>query len=71
MLAIVMEKVADAVWAGAPASVTVTTTLLLVPATVGVPPITPVDGLMVRPVGKPVADQLYGVEPPVATTVEL
>jgi hypothetical protein len=66
---ITMENVFFAVWTGGPASVTVTTTLLLVPADVGVPLITPVVAFMVSPFGSPVADQLYGVVPPLALTV--
>jgi hypothetical protein len=42
--------------------------LAKLPAAVGVPEITP-PVLIVRPVGKPVAVQLYGVVPPVAVTV--
>src|SRR5437762_11725604 len=46
-------------------SVTVMFTLHGV-AMVGIPEITPVLVLMLRPVGKPVADQVYGPVPPVA-----
>jgi len=42
---------------------------VLVPAVVGVPLITPVLLLIVKPAGKPVADHVYGVVPPFATTV--
>ncbi len=53
--------------AGVAASVTVTDTL---PAklTVGVPLMTPVDGLMDRPAGRPGAIQEYGCVPPAAVT---
>jgi hypothetical protein len=44
---------------------------VLVPAAVGVPLITPVVAFIDSPVGNPVADQLYGVVPPAATTVAL
>ncbi len=50
-----MESVADPVcWF---ASVTVTIALL-VPAAVGVPPITPLPALIESPAGKPVADHV-------------
>ena len=39
-----------------------------VPIVLGVPVITPVVGLMDRPVGRPVADQVYGAVPPAAVT---
>jgi hypothetical protein len=41
---------------------------VLVPAAVGVPVITPVLALIVSPAGRPVADHVYGVVPPVAVT---
>ena len=47
---------------------TVTVTLLEL-ALVGVPEITPVPAAMTSGVGSPVADQVYGVVPPVAATV--
>jgi hypothetical protein len=50
------------------ASVTVTVTEN-VPATVGVPEMTPVVWLTVRPAGSPVAAQSYGVAPPDALSV--
>jgi hypothetical protein len=54
----VKENVFDAVCGvGDPESVTVTVTEL-VPAAPGVPVISPVLGSMLRPDGKPVADQL-------------
>ncbi len=56
--------------AGAVESVTVIDTVL-VPAVVGVPLIAPVDASMVNPAGRPVADQVYGVVPPLALTVAL
>jgi hypothetical protein len=69
--AMVIEKVAGALNAvGVVESVTVTTTLL-VPGFWGVPLITPLDKLIDKPDGRPVADQLYGVVPPAATTVVL
>jgi hypothetical protein len=40
-----------------------------VPTVVGVPLITPVDGLMLNPVGRWLADQVNGADPPVAFTV--
>jgi hypothetical protein len=53
------EKVLLAVCGvGVAESVTLTTTLLLVPAVVGVPLITPVLGVIVRPAGNPVADHV-------------
>ncbi len=57
-----------AVCAGLAASVTCTVRLA-VPATVGVPLITPVVALRLRPAGSVplLSDQLYGVVPPVAT----
>jgi hypothetical protein len=45
---------------GVAASVTVSETLN-VPAVVGVPAMSPVDALIERPAGNPLADQLYGV----------
>jgi hypothetical protein len=42
-----------------------------VPAAVGVPEMTPLEALIAKPVGSPVADQLYGEVPPVAVTVRL
>jgi len=66
---IVIEKVFVAVWDAA--SLTVTTTLLLVPAVVGVPLITPVDALIVRPAGWPLTDQANDPVPPVAAIVKL
>jgi hypothetical protein len=64
---IVMEKLADAVSWGLVESFTVTFAVL-VPAAVGVPLITPVLALIVSPAGRPVADHVYGVVPPVAVT---
>jgi hypothetical protein len=63
---IVSEKVLVADCFGVLESVTLITTLLLVPATVGTPPIRPDALSMERPVGNPVADQLYGIVPPSA-----
>ena len=51
-------------------SVTVTTTVPEL-APCGVPLMTPLDGSMLRPAGRPVADHVYGVVPPVAATVAL
>ena len=53
---------------GAVESVTVMDALV-VPSTVGVPEIIPVDAAMVKPAGRPVAAHVYGEVPPVATTV--
>jgi hypothetical protein len=39
-----------------------------VAAVVGVPEIRPVEALIVRPAGRPVADHEYGVVPPVAAS---
>jgi len=50
------------------ASVTLTTTVD-VPAAVGVPEIVPVEELIDRPAGRPVADHVYGVVPPLAVGV--
>ena len=68
---IVIEKFAVAVCAGDAESVTVTTTLLLVPAAVGVPLMTPVEALIVNPAGWPLIDHVYAPVPPVATTAAL
>jgi hypothetical protein len=43
---------------------------LSVPADVGVPLITPVEELMLKPAGSPVADQTIGVTPPVEVAVK-
>jgi hypothetical protein len=51
-------------------SLTVTATVL-VAAAVGVPLITPVVWLILKPGCNPVADQVYGEVPPVACTVAL
>jgi len=67
---IVMERLAVAVCWGLPASFTVILAET-VPAVVGVPLITPVLLFIVNPAGKPVADHIYGVVPPVAATVAL
>ncbi len=68
--ATVMENDCEAVCAiGEVLSVTVTVTFGLVPAAVGVPLITPVEELMLRPAGRPVAEKAYGVTPPLATGV--
>ena len=56
--------------AGFVESVTVIVTVLD-PAVVGVPVIAPLAASMLRPAGRPVADQVYGVVPPVAATVAL
>ena len=66
----VIERVAVAVCCGVPESFTVTLALL-VAATVGVPLITPVLALIDNPAGRPVADHVYDVTPPEATTVVL
>lgn len=44
---------------------------VLTPAAVGVPLICPLDALMLKPAGSPVADHVYGVAPPLAATVAL
>ena len=44
---------------------------VLVPRVVAVPVIAPVDAWSVRPAGRPVANQVYGVVPPVAASVAL
>src|ERR1035437_5644098 len=67
---IVMERLAEAVCWGLPASFTVTFAML-VAAAVGVPLITPVLALIVSPAGRPVADPVYGVVPPLAARVAL
>ena len=67
--AIVSERAAEAVaCVGEVESVTVTVAELA-PAAVGVPEIWPLLELMLKPAGNPVADQVYGVLPPVAATV--
>jgi len=40
-----------------------------VPAAVGVPEIAPVVALIAKPAGRPVADHVYGVVPPLAVGV--
>ena len=57
---------ARAVWPLLSVSVTFT---VKGPLTVGVPESTPVPAASVKPVGRPVAVQLYGVRPPVAASV--
>jgi len=66
---IVIEKVAVAVWDAE--SVTVTTTLRLVPDAAGVPAITPVAAFSFNPAGSvpDVSAHIYGVFPPVAASV--
>ena len=66
-----MARFAVAESCGVPESVTCTVKLV-VPASVGVPLITPVAASNVKPVGKLpfVIDQVYGVVPPVAASVE-
>src|SRR4051794_31807044 len=69
--AMVSVNCLDAVEAvGWRASVTVIVTLLE-PAAGAVPVITPVAVLIISGDGSPVADQTYGVTPPVAVTVAL
>ena len=63
----VYERETDA-GEGKELSVTVTLTLD-VPALAGVPVMTPLDGLIASPEGRPTAFQVYGVMPPVADTV--
>ena len=69
--AIVIENVFVPVCTGVDESVTVTTTLLLVPAAVGVPPITPVEALIDNPVGCPLKAQVNGAVPPAAVSEAL
>ena len=64
------EKLAAAVCCGVPESFTVTATVL-VPADEGVPLISPVEALIERFGGNPVADQVNGVVPPLAWSVAL
>jgi hypothetical protein len=68
---IVSVRICVAFSAGVLESVTLKVTGVDVTAVVGIPPIAPVDGLIDSPAGKPVADQEYGVVPPVASTVAL
>ncbi len=56
--------------AGVVESVTVIDTVL-VPAVVGFPLMAPLAASIVRPAGRPVADHVYGVVPPLALTVAL
>ena len=67
---IVSGNVTDAVFCGLLLSFTDTETL---PenAAVGVPVMTPVEALMLSDAGRPEADQVYGVAPPVAATEAL
>ena len=67
--AIVKFKVFETETGGVPESVTFTRTENG-PNSEGVPEITPAD-VMDKPAGKPVADQLNGVVPPVADMVAL
>jgi hypothetical protein len=61
-----------AVCCGLPASVTVTVTDTVPTALeAGVPVMAPVEALIVRPDGRPIALKAYGVVPPVAVTVLL
>src|SRR5580700_110839 len=64
---IVSPSVTDALCLGADASVTVNLTCV-VPAALcaGVPVIAPVDALIDRPLGSPLALNAYGVVPPLA-----
>jgi hypothetical protein len=65
----VMDRGALAVCWELPESFTVMFALLVPAGPVGVPLITPVPELIVSPAGRPVADHVYGVVPPVAATV--
>ena len=67
--AIVKFKLLETETDGVPASVTFTRTLNA-PYSDGVPEMTPAD-VMDKPAGKPVADQLSGVVPPVADIATL
>ncbi len=64
----VIVNFAVAVAGGVPESVTVTLTLL-VPASVGVPLMWPLVGLIESPAGRPEADHEYVPVPPVAVRV--
>jgi hypothetical protein len=64
--AICSGRVACAVWLLPSETVTVT---WKVPEAVAVPEMTPVDGAMLRPAGRPAAVQLSGVFPPAEVTV--
>ncbi len=66
--AFVITRLYATVATAAAASVTVTVTAN-VPTVVGVPAITPVPAPIVRPGGKPEADQEYGAMPPLATMI--
>ena len=44
---------------------------MLTPVAVGVPLICPLEALMLKPAGRPVADHVYGVVPPLALMVAL
>ena len=66
---IVIVRLAVAFWrTGIAESVTVITAVLVDPD-IAVPLIAPVGGLIARPTGRPVADQVYGGTPPAAATV--
>ena len=69
-VAMAREKVCFATCVGVLESVTVTTTVKL-PGPVGVPLISPVDELIAKGFGNPVADQVRGVVPPVAVSAAL
>jgi hypothetical protein len=62
----VSTSVLEALCCGEVESVTVMVTLL-VPAAVGMPDMTPVPALMVKPAGSPLAAQEYGCVPPAAS----
>ena len=68
--AIVKLNVAEAVSFGEDESLTFTVTWLVPPA-LGVPVIAPVEELMLKPFGRPVADQVYGDVPPLTASVAL
>ena len=68
--AMVSERFAVALCCGVAESFTVTATML-VPADEGVPLIKPVEALIERFAGNPVADQVNGVVPPLALSVAL
>ena len=63
----VIVRVLEAVFCGLLTSVTVTVKLN-VPTTVGVPRTVPEEELIPMPLGRPLADHVYGVWPPVAAT---
>lgn len=70
---IVNDRFTDLVCTGFPESVTVNVSAVALAVAVGVPAIAPVEAFSARPVGSvpDVSVQIYGVAPPVATSVAL